>query len=90
MSKTIKSTKIRGKRWNIDDVNCLPVGDLGQCDYNNHTLNIPYDGDQKEELDVIIHETIHAGFPDLIEQAVDEFATDLANLLWKLGWRKEI
>lgn len=40
------------------------------------------------ELDTTIHECIHAGLPDIKEDTVSEFATDLARVLWRLGYRK--
>jgi len=42
-----------------------------------------------KELDTIIHECLHAGFNDLKEDSVDEFASDLARILWRLGYRKD-
>ena len=41
------------------------------------------------ELDTIIHECLHAGFNDLKEESIDGFASDLARILWRLGYRKE-
>jgi hypothetical protein len=38
-------------------------------------------------LDTIIHEIIHCQQPDLSEEAVSEFATEMADLLWKSGFR---
>lgn len=41
----------------------------------------------KKRLDTEIHEFLHAAFPDLSEEAVTETATDLARILWSLGYR---
>lgn len=38
-------------------------------------------------LDVIIHEGLHASRPELAEEAVTETASDIARLLWKVGYR---
>jgi len=40
-----------------------------------------------EQMDAVIHECLHASdwFKD--EKWVDEVSTDIARLLWKLGWR---
>jgi hypothetical protein len=39
-----------------------------------------------EELDTTIHEALHAAYPDLSEEAIDETATDLARLLLARGF----
>ena len=39
-----------------------------------------------EELDTTIHEGLHASYPDLSEEAIDEAATDLARLLLARGF----
>ncbi len=38
-------------------------------------------------LDTIIHEVIHCQQPDLSEEAVSDFATELADILWKCQYR---
>jgi len=40
-------------------------------------------------LNVIIHESLHACIWDMDEEAIDETASSVASLLWKLGYRKE-
>lgn len=39
------------------------------------------------ELDTLIHEVTHASFPDAAEEHVHEAASDLARILWELGYR---
>lgn len=79
---------LRGGRWKIVDSNLMPGTDLGECDYDKKTIAIPVDGDTLWELDVCIHEPLHAAYPDLDEEAIDTTATGIARLLWRLGWRK--
>lgn len=38
-------------------------------------------------LDTLCHECYHCQMPDLSEEAVSEFATELADILWKFGYR---
>lgn len=38
-------------------------------------------------LDTVIHEIIHCQQPDLSEEAVTEFANEMSDLLWKVGYR---
>jgi hypothetical protein len=80
---------LRGKRWTLrrNTVKSLGVDTLGEC--RKSTLYIPIYGDQPHELDVIIHEALHA-CTELNETAVDETARDIARLLWRLGWRNTV
>lgn len=43
----------------------------------------------RKELDTYIHEHHHLEFPWLREPYVAEAATNLANLLWDLGYRRK-
>lgn len=40
-----------------------------------------------ELFDTAIHEIIHCQQPDLSEESVTAFATEMADLLWKIGYR---
>jgi hypothetical protein len=42
---------------------------------------------EKDYLDSVIHETIHISRPDLKEHAVEVLASDIAEVLWKRGYR---
>lgn len=77
-----------GKRWHVKDQSELEPGDLGMCDYEEKTVYIPLEGDTVDELDVTIHEAIHATCRRLCEAEVNSAATSIAKLLWRLGWRK--
>lgn len=39
-------------------------------------------------LDIALHEGLHCVFPDLCEEAVNSAGTTLADLLWRLGYRR--
>jgi hypothetical protein len=84
----MRSALLRGKAWKVRNLARLLPGTLGMCDYSARTLYIPVDGDTETEFDVCIHEALHACLPDLGETAVDETATSIARLLWRLQWRK--
>lgn len=45
---------------------------------------------EKDRMDTTIHEAIHAIRPELDEDAVASTATDIARLLWKLGYRRVV
>ena len=42
-----------------------------------------------EELEILIHEMLHACFWDLDEEVVSEVGRDLSKALWKMGYRKQ-
>ena len=76
-----------GKRYAIYTQAGLRPPDLAECNYKRRIMRIPVDGGELHELDEIIHETLHACFPWLIESLVNAAATSIARLLWRLGWR---
>ena len=45
--------------------------------------------DDKTMLDVASHEVIHICFPDLSEESVNEAGKTIADVLWRLGFRRE-
>jgi hypothetical protein len=64
----------------------------GFCDKpnmaNTPTLVIPHDpSDTLKFLDTVIHEALHAACPAWSEERVARTATDIARLLWRLGFR---
>jgi hypothetical protein len=84
----IKAHSFRGKRYTVKDVSLAPAGCLGYCDWGNKRVYVPVAGDTLADLDAIIHEGLHACFPDMCEDAINESATSLAVMLWRLGWQK--
>lgn len=45
--------------------------------------------DEKTLLDIAIHETTHVVAPDLSEEATDRIGRHVADVLWRLGYRRE-
>jgi hypothetical protein len=39
-------------------------------------------------METILHEALHALYPDESEESVTRNGRDLANLLWRCGYRK--
>ena len=37
-----------------------------------------------------IHDLLHASFWNIAEENIDQAGYDIARVLWKLGWRKEL
>lgn len=82
---------IRGKSWNLRFCR-LPNDRRGDCESpydKGKTIRISKTLAGQEKLEVLLHEMLHAGVWDLSEEAVDELSTDMAQVLYKLGWRDE-
>jgi hypothetical protein len=45
--------------------------------------------DDKTLLDIATHEVAHVVIPDLDESAVDRLGKHVADVLWRLGFRRE-
>ena len=80
---------IRKQTWSI--VSQVQDGESGFCDHEGErgqpmTIGIKEGLSELEELDTTIHEALHAAYPDLSEEAIDEAATDLARLLLARGF----
>jgi hypothetical protein len=93
MPKKIRYHTIRGKRYKIELVAPSKIQyDLGVCQdprQKGKSIKINNTLTGLEELDTWIHEFLHASFFDLSEEPVLEISTDLARLLWRLGYRKQ-
>ena len=80
---------IRKQTWSI--VSQVQDGESGFCDHEGErgqpmTIGIKDGLTEFEELDTTIHEALHAAYPDLSEEAIDEAATDLTRLLLARGF----
>ena len=80
---------IRKQTWSI--VSEVQEDELGFCDHEGErgkpmTIGIKDGLSELEEQDTTIHEALHAAYPDLSEEAIDETATDLARLLLARGF----
>lgn len=87
-----QTIKIRRKRWTLFSHEQSGRNTFGECD--------PIDAKKKQisvkpniigvdAIDTLIHELLHAAMPDLAEDAIYETASDLAKVLWDLGYRGE-
>lgn len=52
-------------------------------------IEIDPDLEPRTEMDIALHEGLHVLFPYLPEDAVDNAGKTLADLLWRLGFRRE-
>ena len=65
-------------------------GVVGQCWPNagDHIIEIDPRQCPKEYMDTLIHEALHELFPRLHEKTVLHAGTSVADLLWRLGYRR--
>ena len=82
--------KLRGKHW---DFRFERIRDMrGYCEpptKASKKIVVEQRLGGYEQLEVIIHEALHACHWDHCEEAIEETAADVARLLWNLGYRKE-
>lgn len=74
-------------RWKITaDKKMMPTA-YGECDYGARTIRLCPTLSGLDLLDTLIHELIHARWPDLHEEAVEEFASTLAGIIDAEGFK---
>lgn len=82
-----------GKRWKLE-FTALPISydnPLGMTQdptTKGRRIFIKAGQAPKRELDTLVHEAIHALGWWLDEEYVAKWATDITNMLWKLGFRR--
>jgi len=70
---------INGERWTIRRAKLRGV--YGDCNYATRTIRIHHTLAGTELMDTLLHELIHARWPDLLESSVEEFAATLTAVL---------
>lgn len=84
---TSRTVYINGERWKIRRARLRRA--YGECDYNTRTIRIHHTLVGTELMDTLLHELIHARWPDLQESSVEEFATTLTAVLHEEGFRRQ-
>lgn len=85
--------ELRGKRWNLEVIEYLQDGSCGSIDPPNSPqkrILIALNQTPIDLLDTVIHECLHACYPDLDEEAVTETATDIAKVLYRMNCRVKL
>jgi hypothetical protein len=85
----IRTHTFRGKKWKIIPAESQAGGICESPCSLDKEMVIPVEGTTRFDLDTVIHESLHASLWLLSEETVEETATDIARLLWRLGWRNE-
>lgn len=78
--------RIRGKYYTLRYGRPMPKSDA-HCDYTSREIVVSPRVQGEHKMDCLIHELLHAAFPDLNEDAINTTASDVARLLWRLGYR---
>lgn len=65
-------------------------GCWGKAWPNQYRIELDPALEDKTHMDIAIHEGLHCLFPDLSEEAVNQAGITLADLLWRLGYRREV
>lgn len=80
-----KRIQIFGDPWTLQ---YEPLeGKWGDCDFESHVIRIDPDQDQRNRMDTITHEVIHASLPHLPEKIVGWLAKDITRALQGQGYR---
>ena len=78
----------KGKRSKRDDEDEDARGDCDPPDVKNKMIRIAEDLPPSEELEVTIHEALHACDWYKDEEWVELAAKDISRMLFRLGWRR--
>lgn len=79
--------KVCGKTWNLFFRPCNDK-ERGWCKIESREMVVDDRCRPKTMLRVLLHELLHASDWTKDEEWVDEVSTDIANILWRLGYRK--
>ena len=60
----------------------------GTCDSDARVIEVAPNADDPTTIMAVVHEMTHARFPDLSEEAVEEFADACGDVLARLGFRR--
>ena len=83
--------KVGNKYWNLVFIE-LDENTGGECDSpdtKGKEIRISTDLQREEELEIVIHELLHASDWSKDEEWVEEIAQDICNVLMRLGWKKD-
>ena len=85
--------ELRGKRWRLEVLDYLHDGSYGSMDPDGvprKRILISRNQAPVDMLDTVIHECLHACYPDLDEDSITESATCIAKILHRMGCRLKV
>lgn len=81
--------RLRGRQYRFNWTNQMAPDDAGQTDDPaSPKPQIRIRTGLPNEMEIVIHEALHACFWDLSEESVAEAAKDIAGLMAKLGYER--
>ena len=80
--------KVNGRYWNLRFIDMDALGDCDPPEAKQKRIHIATDLDPKTELETTIHELMHAAAWPASEEYIETVSNDIANVLWRLGYRK--
>ncbi len=83
-----RSIYLNGERWQICYCK-VPTDVFGDCDHETKTIRVDKELVGEEQLNVLIHEILHARWPDFCEDTVKNFADELASIIIAEGFCDE-
>ncbi len=83
---------IRGHHWELIFEDRIASGAAGEMDpigTPRKEIRVALQQSSLDVIDTLLHELLHAAYPDLAEESVTDGATDIARVLYRLGVRVE-
>lgn len=81
-----RTVYIAGQRWKIQRARLRNI--YGDCNYELRRIRLDERLAGSDYLDTLLHELIHARWPDISESSVAEFAGLLTTVLEQEGYRR--
>lgn len=86
------AAKLNGRYWSFFVTSDLhgkpwPEEQWGECFPEQRQIHINASRSSGERLEALVHESLHALFPELDEEAVDAKGAELADLIRTYGYR---
>ena len=88
MARSSVTVWVGDQRWRVRRCK-VPADRVGDCDYGKRLIRVSDRIAGDDLLEVIVHEMIHARWPDLSEEAVEEFGGEVAGVLSAFGFSEE-
>lgn len=80
--------RIGGRYWDFRFYRCRAKNEQGWCDQDRKQILVDQKARGKRRLEICIHEMLHAADWHKSEEWVQDTGHELANALWRLGYRK--
>ena len=77
---------VKGVEWLLKFARLRGRAD-GWCYFKERKILVHQALRGERRLDVVLHELLHAHFPELSEEDVTQSASEIAEVLWNLGYR---